>query len=98
MRKTTCFVDRFNLFCSPKQVVLILALIHGQRESFSCDFVANAIYDVYQNSPATNGGAISINMPVFLFCWEIFTVLCGGWLVAGGIWLSAARSQSRGLL
>lgn len=70
----------------------------GLREGFPWDFMANAIYDVYRNSPAICGGAISINMPVFLFCWEIFTVLCGGWLVAGGIWLSAARSQSRGLL
>lgn len=70
----------------------------GLREGFPWDFMANAIYDVYQNSPAICGGTILINMPVFLFCWEIFTVLCGGWLVAGGIWLSAARSQSRGLL
>jgi hypothetical protein len=67
------------------------------REGFSWDFMVNTIRDVYQNSPATNGGAILINMPVFLFGWEIFTVLCGGWPVAGGIWLSAVRSLSHGL-
>ena len=72
-------------------------IIDYARKMRFVELTLNTIHDVYQNSPAICGGAILINMPVFLFCWEIFIALCGGWPVAGGIWLSAVRSLSHGL-